>query len=196
MLSKISDRDVVFEVRLEREREAAHRPPATDEGGRGGRQGRRGAQVGQRLAGWPGDRRPALAPRPPARRAARLTGVSGGPLQVQLFGRRDSRDTQKALRFFRERRIPVAFVDLALKPIAATELRRFSSRFAPATLIDQQSRAYRDSGLVFLRLDDVEIAERLLADQALLRLPLARAGEKLTIGFDERTWRDWISQDP
>ena len=36
-----------------------------------------------------------------------------GP-SVQLFGRKDSRDTQKAIRFFKERRIAISFVDIAI----------------------------------------------------------------------------------
>lgn len=33
-----------------------------------------------------------------------------------------------------------------------------------------------------------ELFERLLADQQLLRLPLVRAGDRLTIGPDESGW--------
>ena len=109
--------------------------------------------------------------------------------QVQVFGRRDSRDTQKALRFFRERRISVVFVDLTTKAMAPAELRRFSDRFKPRALLDEQSRAYVDAGLAYLRLDDRELFERLLSNQRLLRLPLVRAGRELTVGPDEAAWK-------
>jgi arsenate reductase-like glutaredoxin family protein len=36
-----------------------------------------------------------------------------------------------------------------------------------------------------------EILERVAADPALLRLPLVRFGNELTIGVDEETWRRW-----
>ena len=65
-----------------------------------------------------------------------MTGAAARP--VQVFGRKDSRTTQRALRFFRERRVPVAFVDLAVRPLAPTELRRFAERLGPDALLDRE----------------------------------------------------------
>jgi arsenate reductase-like glutaredoxin family protein len=92
------------------------------------------------------------------------------------------------LRFFKERRIPVNFVDLAVKPIAPTELRRFTSRGGARALLDEESRAYRDGGLGYLRIDDAELFDRLLADQRLMRLPLVRRGSQVVVGSDETAW--------
>jgi arsenate reductase (glutaredoxin) len=109
---------------------------------------------------------------------------------VQIFGRRDSRPTQRCLRFFKERRIAVSFVDVAARPMAPAELRRFAQRFGTVALIDTESRTYRDAGLGYLRMDDGELMERLLADPRLLRLPLARCGTRLAVGPDEAAWRN------
>ena len=46
-------------------------------------------------------------------------------MEAQVFGTRRSNDTKKALRFFKERRIKVHFVDLDQRAAAAGELRRF-----------------------------------------------------------------------
>lgn len=108
---------------------------------------------------------------------------------VQLFGRKDSRDTQKAVRFFKERRIPVTFVDIAIKPPAPTELRRFADRLGVAALADTTSAAWRDAGLGYLRMDDRDLFERLLADPRLLRLPLVRFGNQFAAGVDEAAWK-------
>jgi arsenate reductase-like glutaredoxin family protein len=111
---------------------------------------------------------------------------------VQVFGRRDSRETQKALRFFRERRIRIVFVDLGVKAIAPAELRRFRERFMASALIDPDSRAYRDAGLGYMRLQEDDIFERLLVNQRLIRLPLVRAGARLSVGLAEHEWRAWL----
>ncbi|HUR16246.1 MAG TPA: ArsC/Spx/MgsR family protein [Candidatus Limnocylindrales bacterium] len=113
-------------------------------------------------------------------------------LQVQIFGRRDSRDTQRALRFFAERRVKVAFVDVARKPPALGELRRFAERFGSKALMDSESRLYRDAGLAYLSLDDGQVLERVLADPRLLKLPLVRAGSRVTIGVDDVAWKSWL----
>jgi arsenate reductase-like glutaredoxin family protein len=112
---------------------------------------------------------------------------SGPP--VQLFGRKDSRDTQKAIRFFKERRIPVTLVDITVKPPAPTELRRFTERLGVRALADTTSSAWREAGLEYLRMDDSELFGRMLADPRLLRLPLARYGSQVSVGPDEAAWR-------
>ena len=111
---------------------------------------------------------------------------------IQLFGRKDSRDTQKALRFFKERRVPVSFVDLAIRAPAPAELRRFVERLGADALLDVNGRLYRDGGLRYLRMDPDEIFERLLREPALLRLPLVRLGSRVSAGVDERAWNEWL----
>jgi arsenate reductase len=111
---------------------------------------------------------------------------------IQVFGRDDSPATRAALRFFRERRVTVHYVDLRKRGIAPGELQRFSQRFGAAALLDTTSRPYRDQGLAHLTLDQAGIVARLLADSRLLRLPLARHANQVTVGTDEATWATWL----
>ena len=114
-------------------------------------------------------------------------------LSVQIFGYRDSRPTQQAIRFFRDRRVAVTFVDLAQRPLARGELQRFSQKFGAIRLLDEESRAYRDSGLGYMRLDEVDVFERELVNPRLIKLPLVRSGSSLSVGADENSWRGWLS---
>jgi arsenate reductase-like glutaredoxin family protein len=113
---------------------------------------------------------------------------------IQVFGLDDSNATRAALRFFRERRIVVHFVDLRKKPIAAGELRRFTDRLGAAALVDTDSRPYREQGLAHLTTDTAGITSRLLADVRLLRLPLVRYGDEVTAGRAEATWKAWLAK--
>jgi arsenate reductase len=113
---------------------------------------------------------------------------------IQVFGMEDNQATRGALRFFRERRIVVHFVDLRKKPIAAGELRRFTDRLGAAALLDTESRPYREGGLAYLTTDAAGITARLLADVRLLKLPLVRYGDDVTAGKDEATWRAWLAR--
>ncbi|MCJ7711009.1 MAG: arsenate reductase [Chloroflexi bacterium] len=113
---------------------------------------------------------------------------------IQVFGMEDNQATRGALRFFRERRIVVHFVDLRKKPIAAGELRRFTDRLGAAALLDTESRPYREGGLAYLTTDAAGITARLLADVRLLRLPLVRYGDLVTAGKDEAAWRAWLAK--
>src|SRR5689334_718579 len=95
---------------------------------------------------------------------------------VQLFGYEDSQPTRAALRFFKERRVTVHFVNLKQRAIAPGELRRFTERLGAGNLLDPTSKPFRDQGLGYLTLDEAGIVERVLANPRLLRLPLARNG--------------------
>jgi len=111
---------------------------------------------------------------------------------IQVFGADDSPATRAALRFFRERRVVVTYVDLRRRAIAPGELKRFTERFGAPALLDDTSRAYRDGGLAHLRLDEADIIRRLLADARLLRLPLVRHGTMVTAGRAEADWTAWL----
>jgi arsenate reductase-like glutaredoxin family protein len=113
---------------------------------------------------------------------------------IQVFGTDDSPATRNTLRFFRERRIIVHYVDLRKKPIAAGELRRFTDRLGAAALLDTESRPYREQGLAFLSTDTSGITGRLLADPRLIRLPLVRYGDEVTAGKAEATWKAWLAK--
>lgn len=113
-------------------------------------------------------------------------------LSVQIFGLEGDQASRAAVRFFKERRVGIHLVDLRRKPIAPGELRRFVERLGAAALLDADGRAYRDAGLAYLRMDDAEIVERLLADPRLLRLPLVRFGNEVTAGRAEAIWKAWL----
>jgi arsenate reductase-like glutaredoxin family protein len=121
--------------------------------------------------------------------------VPAGPTpSVQIFGHDRDQGTRAAQRFFKERRIAIHQVDLTRKPIARGELGRFVQKLGARALLDDTSRAYRDAGLGFMRLDDAEIVERLLATAGLLRIPLVRFGNEVSAGRAETTWKSWLSR--
>jgi len=60
-------------------------------------------------------------------------------------------------------------------------------------VLDENSTAYRDAGLAYLRLDDDELFERLVRNQRLLRLPLVRSGNDVVVGYDEKAWRSLVT---
>jgi arsenate reductase-like glutaredoxin family protein len=111
---------------------------------------------------------------------------------IQVFGLENDQSTRAALRFFKERRVAISFIDLRKRAIAQAELRRFVDRLGARSVLDETSRAYRDAGLGYLRMTDAEIADRLLADARLLRLPLVRNGNEVTAGRAEAIWTGWL----
>ena len=113
-------------------------------------------------------------------------------MEVQIFGTKKSSDTRKALRFFAERRVKTHFVDLTERAASKGELTRFAQKFGIGALIDRDSRRYADLGLAHSRMSDERWLERLVDEPLLLRQPLVRSANRLTIGLAEETWAEWM----
>lgn len=114
-------------------------------------------------------------------------------MEVQIFGVKKSSETRAALRFFAERRIKTHFVDLNERAASLGELRRFAQKFGAQALIDRDSRRFAELGLTAARLPDERWLEKLALEPLLLRMPLVRSQQQLTIGAAEQTWRDWVA---
>ncbi len=113
-------------------------------------------------------------------------------MEVQVFGTRKSADTRKALRFFAERRIRTHFVDLAQRPASAGELRRFAQKFGVPALVDREAKRFRELGLGAAHLTDERWLEKLVAEPLLLRQPLVRSGNLLSVGDAQAAWQEWL----
>jgi arsenate reductase-like glutaredoxin family protein len=114
-------------------------------------------------------------------------------MEVQVFGVKKSTDTRAALRFFAERRIRVHFVDLNERAAAVGELRRFAQKFGVAALVDRSSRRFAELGLRSAILTDERWLEKLSLEPLLLRMPLVRNQQQLTIGLAQETWDSWYA---
>jgi arsenate reductase-like glutaredoxin family protein len=114
-------------------------------------------------------------------------------MEVQVFGTKKCADTRKALRFFAERRVKTHFVDLNERAASLGELTRFAQKFGVGALIDSSSRRYEVLGLTSARYSDERWLDRLAEEPMLLKTPLVRWQNKLTIGAAEETWRAWVA---
>ncbi len=111
------------------------------------------------------------------------------PTAVQIFGLKNSPATRAAERFFKERGITIHFVDLKQKPMSPGEIRRFTDRFRLSGIVDNEGKAWLDAGLKYMKMADSELLGKIERQPALLRLPLIRCGNLLSIGQDEITWK-------
>jgi arsenate reductase-like glutaredoxin family protein len=114
-------------------------------------------------------------------------------MDVQIFGVKKSSETRKALRFFAERRIKTHFVDLMERAASRGELQRFAQKFGVAALVDETARRYAELGLRTARYGDERWLEILVDEPLLLKMPLVRRGNALTIGAAESTWKSWLT---
>ncbi|MCY7379274.1 MAG: hypothetical protein LH467_08080 [Gemmatimonadaceae bacterium] len=113
-------------------------------------------------------------------------------MDVQIFGVKKSAETRKALRFFAERRTRTHFVDLQERAASRGELVRFTQKFGVHALIDEGSRRYAELGLRTALYGEERWMSILADEPLLLKMPLVRRGNALTIGPAEATWKSWL----
>ncbi len=112
-------------------------------------------------------------------------------MEVQIFGIKKSSDTRKAQRFFSERRIQVHFVDMKVRAASVGELRRFAQKFGVEVLLDRDSRRFADLGLGHAQLSEDRWLEKLAEEPMLLKMPLVRCQNRLSVGVAEKEWEEW-----
>jgi arsenate reductase-like glutaredoxin family protein len=110
---------------------------------------------------------------------------------IQIFGTKKCADTRKAERWFKERRIPIAVIDLAQRGLSLGELRSVVTRLGAEAVIDREGTRYRDKGLKYAAPTGARIEALLLDDPLLIRTPIVRRGKDATVGYQPDVWVTW-----
>ena len=100
-------------------------------------------------------------------------------------------DTQKAERFFKERRIPYQRVDVLKYGIGRRELESVAAAVGLEGLCDRDSKAFRESVVAYTQNRD-RILDGIMEKPQLLRLPIVRCGKLATAGAAPEIWQQWI----
>jgi arsenate reductase-like glutaredoxin family protein len=111
-------------------------------------------------------------------------------MNIQIIGTKKCRDTQKAERFFKERKIPYHFRDLTEKGLSKGELENINRVIPIEELIDKEGKQFKQRGFEFMVYN---IETELLEDSLLLKTPVVRNGRLTTVGFQPEVWLNWIS---
>ncbi|MBE5782474.1 MAG: ArsC family transcriptional regulator [Clostridiales bacterium] len=114
-------------------------------------------------------------------------------MNIQIYASKKNFDTQKAERFFKERRIPYQLLDLKKHKLGQRELMLFARRLGAQNLVDRQSPEALSHPIAHTD-DDSYVLECLLEHPKFLRTPIVRNGEQVTLGADETTWNAWIQK--
>lgn len=113
-------------------------------------------------------------------------------MTIQIFGVQKSSDTRKALRFFKERRVNVHFVDLKVRAASKGELTRFVQKFGVEAILDRDSKRFQSLGFKAAHYSDQRWLEILSEEPLILTMPLVRNQNHLSVGLAENTWKDWL----
>lgn len=110
---------------------------------------------------------------------------------VQIIGTRKDAATRKAIRFFNERGVKPHIVDLGERALAKGELENITRAIEPGELIDTESGVFKKGGYAYLDFDPIE---ELLDHPLLMRMPVVRNGDRVTVGEQPAEWDRWLGR--
>lgn len=107
---------------------------------------------------------------------------------LQIFGIKNSSDTRKAERFFKERGLKYDFRDLKIKGLSKGELESLLKGREINDILDTEGKEYQKKGLRYMK---TSLEDEILTDSLLLKMPIVRLGQKSAIGLRPDLWESF-----
>ena len=111
-------------------------------------------------------------------------------MNIQIFGVKKCFDTQKAERYFKERKIKYQFIDLSQKALSKGELNSVKNSVGINNLINIKVKEYKILNLDSIRSEIIK-QEVLFNNPRLYNTPIVRNDKLATIGYNPEVWEAW-----
>ena len=112
-------------------------------------------------------------------------------MNIQIFGKSKCFDTQKAERYFKERRIKYQYVDLLRYGLSGKEFDAVLRGVGGIdNLIDWTCKAEAVTLMRYME-DTVSKEDKVFDDPSLCKTPIVRNGKNVTVGYCPEIWAQW-----
>ena len=111
-------------------------------------------------------------------------------MNIQIYCGKKNFDAQKAERYFKERRIPFQALDLKKQKLGEREIRMMISAIGIEKLIDREDKKVKEHPACYYDREELLIPA-IQENPWLLRLPIVRNGNKMTLGYQPDVWAQW-----
>ena len=111
-------------------------------------------------------------------------------MNIQIYCGKKNLDAQKAERYFKERRIPFQALDLKKHKLGEREIRMMISAIGIEKLIDRDDKKVKEHPACYYDREDLLIPA-IQENPWLIRVPIVRNGNKMTIGYQPDVWAQW-----
>lgn len=110
---------------------------------------------------------------------------------IQIFGTKKSSDSRKAERFFKERGIKCQYVDMKEKGLSKGEFQSVLRAVGGLEQMIDENCKDKDLLALIKYIAEEDREEKVLENQAVLKLPIVRNGQKATVGYQPEVWKGW-----
>lgn len=115
-------------------------------------------------------------------------------MNIQIFGKSKCFNTKKAERFFKERKIAFQYIDMSEKGMSRGEMEKVSKAVGGLdNLIDTNAKD-QDKLMLLKYAKQENKFDMLMENQQLIRTPIVRNSNKVTVGYDVDTWKKWEAE--
>ncbi len=111
-------------------------------------------------------------------------------MSIQLYISKKNFDVQKAQRYFKERRIQVQELDLKKHVLGEREIRIMIDAVGLEQLIDREDKKVKEHPACYYDRDSLLIPA-IRETPWLLKSPIVRCGNRVTVGYQPEIWKDW-----
>ena len=111
-------------------------------------------------------------------------------MNIQIFGAKKCFDTQKAERYFKERKVKYQYVDLPKYGLSKGEFESVKASIGLRELININAKEYKTLNMQYLGVGSVA-EEILFKNPKLYKSPIVRNGRQSTVGYRPDVWKDW-----
>ena len=109
-------------------------------------------------------------------------------MNIQIFGRKKCFDTQKAQRYFKERRIKFQYIDVDRYGMSRGELNAVKNAVGLEQLVNTKDEDY--PLIQYLASNEAKM-DKLFEDPYLIKTPVVRNGKQATVGYCPDVWKNW-----
>ncbi len=111
-------------------------------------------------------------------------------MNIQIYAAKKNFDVQKAERYFKERRIPFQSLDLKKHRLGEREIRLMLNTAGMENLLDREDKRVKEHPACYY--DRAELLIPAIQENPwLLKTPIVRNGNQITIGFRPEIWDLW-----
>lgn len=112
-------------------------------------------------------------------------------MNIQIFGTKKCKDTKKAERFFKERRIPFQFVDMKEKGMSKGEFTSVANANGGLENMLNPDAKDQDALALIQYIAQEDKLEKILENQQVIKTPIVRNGKRSTVGYQPDVWKTW-----
>ena len=112
---------------------------------------------------------------------------------IQMYVSKKNFDTQKAERFFKERRVQVQVMDLKKHRLGEREVQAMARAGGLSALIDREDKRVKEHPACYYDRDSL-LLPAVLENPWLLRSPILRCGSRVTVGLCPEEWEKWLKE--